>query len=144
MTMSDEDAVRAVIAERIAAMRTKDAARAIATLAPGVVGFELGPPLSLGAEQRDPAGLEAWFQTWEGPVEIELRDLVIAVDGDVGYGHSLNRLSGTRAGGAAVSFWMRSTLGFRKIDGAWKIAHGHSSVPFAMDGSFRALLDLEP
>lgn len=30
------------------------------------------------------------------------------------------------------------------LGGGWKIAHGHSSVPFAMDGSFRALLDLKP
>ena len=48
------------------------------------------------------------------------------------------------SGGGAVDFWMRSTLGFRKSQGVWKIAHGHSSVPFAMDGSFRALLDLQP
>lgn len=142
--MSDEEAIRAVIAERVEAMRAKDSARAVAVLAPDVVGFELGPPLRLGPEQRDPAGLEAWFAGWEGPIEIELRDLTIAVSGDVGYSHSLNRLSGTRTGGAKVGFWMRSTLGFRKVAGAWKIAHGHSSVPFAMDGSYRALLDLEP
>jgi ketosteroid isomerase-like protein len=40
--------------------------------------------------------------------------------------------------------WMRSTLGFRKIDGTWKISHGHSSVPFLMDGSYRAALQLTP
>ena len=40
--------------------------------------------------------------------------------------------------------WMRSTLGFRKVSGAWKIAHGHSSLPFVMDGSYRAALDLKP
>src|SRR3954469_11582652 len=114
------------------------------TLAPGVGGFELGPPLRLGEEQRDPAGLEAWFAGWESPIEVELAELVIAVGGDVAYSHSLNRLRGTRIGGRAVDFWMRSTLGFRRIGGAWKIAHGHSSVPFAMDGSYRALLDLEP
>lgn len=142
--MKDEAAIRALIAERVEAMRTRDAARAVATLAPDVVGFELGPPLALGAEQRDPAGLEAWFAAWDGPIEIELRDLTIAVSDDVAYSHSLNRLSGTRVGGAAVSFWMRSTLGFRKVGGAWKIAHGHTSVPFAMDGSYRALLDLTP
>jgi ketosteroid isomerase-like protein len=36
------------------------------------------------------------------------------------------------------------TLGCRRIDGAWKIVHEHASVPFAMDGSFRALVDLKP
>jgi ketosteroid isomerase-like protein len=39
---------------------------------------------------------------------------------------------------------MRSTLCFRREGGAWKIAHAHTSVPFHMDGSFRAAVDLEP
>jgi hypothetical protein len=32
----------------------------------------------------------------------------------------------------------------RRRDGHWKIAHMHNSVPFAMDGSRLALLDLTP
>ena len=40
--------------------------------------------------------------------------------------------------------WFRQTLCFRKIRGAWKIAHQHESVPFYMDGSYRAAVDLEP
>jgi SnoaL-like domain len=39
---------------------------------------------------------------------------------------------------------IRQTLSFRKIDGEWKIAHEHASVPFYMDGSFRAAIDLKP
>ena len=34
--------------------------------------------------------------------------------------------------------------GFRREGGQWKVAHVHDSVPFAMDGSGRALLDLKP
>jgi ketosteroid isomerase-like protein len=143
--MSDEDAIRALLGERIEAMRTRDAARAVATLAPAVVAFELAAPLSLAAGQaRDVAALQAWFDGWAGPIEIETCDLQIAVSGDVGFCHSLNRLSATRANRTRSDFWVRSTLGFRKTDGVWKIAHGHTSVPFAMDGSYRALLDLEP
>ncbi len=62
----------------------------------------------------------------------------------MGWSRSLNRLHGTLKGGRSVDMWMRSTLAFRKVDGAWKIAHGHSSVPFLMDGSFRAATDLTP
>jgi len=143
--MDDEAAIRALVAERAEAMRARDAERAVATLAPDVVAFELGPPLRLGPDHaRDAAALQAWFDGWAGPIEIEIRDLDVAVSGDVGFAHSLNRLAATRANGARADFWIRSTLGFRRIAGAWKITHGHSSVPFAMDGSFRALLDLEP
>ena len=141
----DEAAIRAVIEERAAAMRARDVARAVATLADDVVAFELAPPLALGPQEaRDEAALAAWLDGWEGPVEIEIRDLEIAASGDVGWSRSLNRLHGTLKGGRPVDMWMRSTLGFRKRDGAWKIAHGHSSVPFLMDGSYRAALDLRP
>ena len=80
----------------VAAIRDKDAARAMATLADDIVAFELAPPLALGPDQaRDEAGLAAWLAGWEGPVGIEIRDLHIAASGDVGWSRSLNRLHGT-------------------------------------------------
>jgi ketosteroid isomerase-like protein len=140
-----EAAIRALIEERVEAMRTKDAARAMGTLTDDAVAFELAPPLSLGPEQaRDAAALEAWFDSWAGKVEVEICDLHIEAVGDVGWCRSLNRMRGTKRDGREVSFWMRSTLGLRKVGGAWKIAHGHTSVPFHMDGSFRAATDLQP
>jgi ketosteroid isomerase-like protein len=140
-----EAGIRALIEERAAAIREKDAARAVATLAQDVVAFELAPPLALGPEAaRDEAGLAAWLQGWEGPVEIEVRDLHVETSGEVGWSRGLNRLHGTLKGGRKVDMWMRSTLAFRRVDGAWKIAHGHSSVPFRMDGSYRAVTDLRP
>jgi ketosteroid isomerase-like protein len=39
---------------------------------------------------------------------------------------------------------VRTTVGLRKIDGKWLIVHVHESVPFYMDGSDRAALDLKP
>ena len=44
----------------------------------------------------------------------------------------------------AQDLWFRATLGFRKIDRKWTITHEHSSVPFYMDGSFKAAIDLKP
>lgn len=145
MSKEDEAAIRAVIEERAAAIRDKDAERAVATLAPEIVAFELAPPLALEPKQAsDESALAAWLSSWEGPVEIEIRDLHVAASGDVGWSRSLNRLHGRLKGGREIDMWMRSTLGFRKVGGAWKIAHGHSSVPFHMDGSYRAAIDLSP
>jgi ketosteroid isomerase-like protein len=39
--------------------------------------------------------------------------------------------------------WVRATVCCRKTDGKWKIVHEHQSVPFYMDGSYRAV-DLKP
>jgi ketosteroid isomerase-like protein len=141
----DEAEIRALIEERSAAIREKDAGRAVATLAADITAFELTPPLALGPEAaRDEAGLTAWLSGWDGPIGIEIRDLHVEAGGDVGWSRSLNRLHGALKSGRRVDMWMRSTLAFRREQGRWKIVHGHSSVPFVMDGSYRAALDLSP
>ena len=66
------------------------------------------------------------------------------MSGDTAYGFGLSHMTGTKTNGHEGDLWSRETLGFRKVGGAWKIAHEHSSVPFYMDGSFRAAVDLKP
>ena len=61
---------------------------------------------------------------------------------DVAFSHSLNRMHGTKTDGAKADLWFRQTFGFQRIKGEWKIAHEHESVPFYMDGSFKAAIDL--
>jgi ketosteroid isomerase-like protein len=39
---------------------------------------------------------------------------------------------------------VRMTLGCKRIDGRWRIAHEHVSVPFHMDGSYKAAIELKP
>jgi len=139
----DEAAIRALIEARVAALRAKDGGAAVAVLADDLVAFELAAPL-VAANATDAAAAQAWLDGFDGPVETEVRDLVVHVAGDVAFSHSLNRLRATRRDGREVDFWMRSTLGFRKREGEWTIVHGHTSVPFRMDGSFTAALDLRP
>jgi hypothetical protein len=103
--------------------------------------FSLAPPL---AHVTDVKNLNAWFATWQGPIGSEARDLRIAVSGDTAFSHGLSRMTGSKTDGEKVDLWFRETLCFRKIDGHWKIAHEHTSVPFYMDGSFRAAIDLKP
>jgi len=129
--MDDADAIRALIDAQVDAFRRKDAAAAVALLSEDVVAFEMIPPLVMPAEAaRSEQAMAGWFAGWEGPITIEIRNLVIHVDGDVAFSHSLNRLAGTRLGGGLTDIWMRSTLGFRRTSEGWLIVHGHTSVPF--------------
>ena len=57
---------------------------------------------------------------------------------------SLNHISGKRTSGETSDIWVRATVCFRKVAGAWKVVHEHVSVPFYMDGSYRAAVDLKP
>jgi ketosteroid isomerase-like protein len=54
-------------------------------------------------------------------------------------------LSGQKKGADhPISFWMRATMCFERINGTWRIVHEHTSVPFYMDGSLRPAFDLQP
>jgi ketosteroid isomerase-like protein len=145
VSVDDVAAVRAVIDERVAAMRHRDAARVNAVLSEDIVVFELVPPLAItGEPARDIPATSAWFQTWNGPVEVEIRELKIVAEGNVAFAHALHRLSGERANGTRTSFWLRSTMCFGKRAGRWTIVHSHSSVPFHLTSGFPAALDLQP
>ena len=134
--------IRAVVADWAEAMRNKDAERVVAFGAPEFVQFSLAPPLI--ATDADVKGLKAWFAKWKGPLGFELRDLHVTAGDDVAFCFCLSHLQGTDTDGETSDLWFRQTLCFRKIAGAWKIVHAHESVPFYMDGSFRAALDLKP
>lgn len=142
---SDEAQIGAVLDALAAALRAKDARAAVAAYTRDVIAYDLAPPLRVPPEaERDPAYIQQWFDTWQGPIVSEGRDLEIRVGGDIAYAVGLRHMTGTKTDGAQVDLWFRATVCFRREDGAWKIAHVHNSVPFAMDGSDRALLDLQP
>ena len=137
--------IRELLYARVAAMRDADAEGIAASLHPSAMVFEMVPPLRLppGAA-NDVSSIRAWLAGWEGAVTVEIRDLQVEASGDVGFAHSLNRLSGTMKGGRRVDIWMRSTIGVRRFDGRWKIVHAHTSVPFHPGPSAKAALDLHP
>ena len=65
-----EEQVRAVIDDRAAALRTKNAGGVTRHHAGDFVLFSLAPPLT---SRTDPRDLEAWFVTWQGPIGYEIR-----------------------------------------------------------------------
>jgi ketosteroid isomerase-like protein len=142
---NDEKDIRGLIDARVAALRAKDPGAMVAAYAERVVVFDLAPPLRQPDDARDPGPVERWLATFTGAMDAEVRDLEVTVGGDVAFCTSLNRLTATPAGtDEQFDLWHRVTLGLRKVDGRWQITHLHESVPFEMDGSMRASLDLTP
>lgn len=143
--MTDHAAIRSLLDRVAAAIHDKDAAAVIACYDTEIVSYDLAPPLANGPEvEHDPAGITAWFATWDGPIVVTAAETTLHVGGDVAYAHGLRRMTGTKTGGEKVDLWFRATVGLARKAGRWRIAHVHHSVPFAMDGSDRALLDLKP
>lgn len=140
---SDESDIRERVEKLVAAIRAADIDGVKPIYAPDIVSFDVVPPLQhIGAE----AQWKNWadvFAAYERPIGYEIRDLTIAVGGDVAFGHSLNRISGTLKNGSKTDYWVRWTPCFRKIDGEWLIVHHQASVPMDVETG-RALRDLEP
>jgi ketosteroid isomerase-like protein len=143
----EEAGIRAVLDEYVAAHAGRDAERIVAVFTDDAVRYTLAPPLAQapGTEYGDAEGLRAWLATFDGPVVLHHRDRTISVGGDVAFAHTLTSMTATPAGAPqSFTFWLRSTFGFRRIAGTWRVVHQHDSTPFHMDGSFRAATDLQP
>jgi uncharacterized protein (TIGR02246 family) len=141
---TDEAEIRAVVDGWVKAISAKDIDAVMSHYAADIVTFDLAPPLQYTGVDALKKSLEAWFPTFRGPVGYEIRNLCIIAGDDVAFCRSLNRISGARTDGEDTSVWVRATVGLRKIDGKWSIVHEHLSVPFYMDGSYRAAVGLKP
>jgi ketosteroid isomerase-like protein len=146
--MTTKNAVSEVeIRERIEvlleAIRTGDMDAVRTIFAPNLVSFDIEPPLRhLGAEKKW-ANWEKVFEAFELPLEYEVRDLTVLVDGDLAVVYSLNNMNAALRGGGKIDYWLRWTATWQRIDGQWMIVHDQVSVPtYFPEG--RAAMDLMP
>ena len=127
----DEAAIRALEDRFTAAFNAGDIDTMMKNYVPGksLVVFDVVPPRQhLGAE----AYRKAWtgfFAHFNGTPKIIITDLNITVDGNVGFSHSIQHVTGTDKKGRPVDRTVRVTDGYRKIGGDWLIALEHISVP---------------
>jgi ketosteroid isomerase-like protein len=142
--MRDEAEIRGLINDWVKAVRTKDINRILLHYAPEILSFDLAPPLAYEGREACRKNWEDWFATFQGPVGYEFIDLSIFAGGGVAFSHSLNRITGKRTSGEETDVWVRATVGYLWTNGNWMITHEHVSVPFYMDGSYRAAVDLKP
>ncbi len=143
--MDDKDRILALIDQRNGAVARGDAEAIVAPMSEDIVAYALAPPLAYsGAEARDVKAVEAWLATWETPPHIELTKPTILLDSDLGVVFGLATMRGAKADGNENALWYRTTIILQRRDGEWSIAHEHESVPFLMDGSDKAALDLKP
>jgi ketosteroid isomerase-like protein len=141
--VTDESEIRHRIDELVEAIRDEDLERVMSIYAQDVVSFDVEPPLQhvgAGAKRKNWARV---FSMYRRPLDYELRDLAVAVNDDVAFGHAFVRIAGTLPNGTRTERWLRSTTCFRKIAGQWLIVHDQVSVPLDLE-SGRALLNLQP
>lgn len=120
----DESQVRTLVQDWAKAVRAKNMAGALAHHTEDIVMFDVPMPLQS-------KGIEGYRSTWKlffdnspgGPGSFDVTELQITAGETVAYVHAILCV-GDSSG--------RLTMGLRKDDGQWLIAHEHHSYPLEL------------
>jgi ketosteroid isomerase-like protein len=128
---SDEAEIRAMEAAMIKAYAAKDLDKGLAGYLQDetLFIFDAIPPrqyVGIKAWRADNEGFVALFQ---GPLKAEMSDLSITTNGKLGFGHNIQRFSGTDKNGKPIDLTFRVSDGYKKIKGKWMIVEEHLSFP---------------
>ncbi len=123
-TYPDDILIRALVDDWSKAVRAKDMDAVLARHADDIVMFDVPEPL----QSR---GMAEYRRTWElffdnspgGPGSFDVTELHIAASETVAYCHALVKIFDST---------VRLTMGLRKVDGQWLIAHEHHSYPIEL------------
>lgn len=81
-------------------------------------------------------GVEAYGNHWRECLKMctqstfDMHELGFETSGDIAFGHYLAYCGGTDEKGQQSASWVRVSVGLRREQGRWKIAHEHFSIPF--------------
>ncbi len=111
MTQRDieEEAIIAMIMMRAKAIGEKDAKDALSFHTDDCVEFSLAPPLVYHGKHE--AGLQAWFDSWEGAIGGDVQDVKLTIGTDVPFWSGLVNMTGTKTDGTIVDFVVPSNPG---------------------------------
>jgi ketosteroid isomerase-like protein len=138
-----EPEVSALFDARTDAMRRKDIDQLMSLYTPDVVYFDIVPPLRYAGSATLRERFTQWFEGWDGPIGMEVHDLVVLAGSDVAAAHMLIRASGTRTSGRQVDYWVRTSNSCRRSNSGWLMSHEHVSLPVDLERG-TVVIDLEP
>jgi len=136
-------AVRELMDRQFGAIRTKDLDRLMTLYADDVVYFDVVPPLQFAGAEALRDRFRHWFDGYQGPIDVELRDLTIAASADMAVARGFSRAAGTLTNGREVGVWVRVTSCSRRTDRGWLVFHEHVSLPVDVAAG-RPAMDLVP
>jgi ketosteroid isomerase-like protein len=126
----DEASIRALEGRFVAAVNAKDVNAIMKVYVPdeSLFVFDVVPPGQY-------IGATAYAKDWtdflgifEGSLKFEISDLSVAAEWNMGFSHSIQRVTGTNTKGQPVDLTLRVTDVYRKIKGEWLIVQEHVSV----------------
>ena len=127
---NDEQQIRTLIENWADAIRRRDMDGVLANHSRDIVMFDVPPPYE-GARGID-AYRETWPQFFEWQAQgatFEIVSLDVTAGDEVAYAHALLRCGTQRDLADNPELRLRLTIGLRKEDGRWVVAHEHHSYP---------------
>jgi uncharacterized protein (TIGR02246 family) len=128
----DEQQIRNLIETWAEAVHGGDMAGVLADHSEDIVMFDVPPPY------EGVRGIDAYRETWPPFFEHQVRgalfeivSLDVTAGDDVAYAHALLRCGTQQELDDNPQNRLRLTLGLRKEDGRWVVAHEHHSFPDA-------------
>ena len=128
---ADEIRIKALLEKWADAVRWHDLPAILAHHERDMVMFDLPPPLQC-------KGIEAYEQTWDlffryhkPGTAFDIHELAVTAGNDVAFAVAIMRCGTGSSSNPADKdgFFFRLTVGLRKVDGDWRIAHEHHSEP---------------
>lgn len=123
---------QAQIRERIAAwsraLEARDIDALMAFYLPEAIQYDLIPPYKTVGREAIRAAWEHCLPYFPEGFGSEHRDLTIEVDGNLAYVFCLHHFVAENH--PCGQSWFRVTVGFRRVNGQWRIAHEHVSLPY--------------
>jgi uncharacterized protein (TIGR02246 family) len=125
---NDEQQIRKLVTDWATAVHDGDMDGVLADHAGDIVMFDVPPP------HDGVRGIDAYRETWPPFFEwqargasFEIVSLEVTAGGDVAYAHALLRCGMPQELAEHPETRLRLSLGLRKEDGRWTVAHEHHS-----------------
>jgi ketosteroid isomerase-like protein len=122
-----ESQIRTLIEAWADAVRRHDLSGILAHHEQDIVMFDLPPPLQLRGMDEYKKTWDLFFRYHKPSQAFDIEELAITSGEDIAFAVAIVRCGTGTEGG----FLFRLTIGLRKMDGHWRIAHEHHSVPSA-------------
>ena len=141
----DDAQIRKLIDDFTVAFRAKDVDKVMALYehSDKMVAFDVVPPRQYTGWDAYRKDFKDLFDQFNGPLQLEMSDVSITVDGNMAYSRSIDHFGGTMKDGNKMDVTVRVTDVYRKIGGKWLVVHEHVSVPVDL-GTAKADLQSKP
>jgi ketosteroid isomerase-like protein len=130
-THAEEIRIKSLLEAWADAVRRHDIGAILAHHEPDMVMFDVPPPLQCQGIREYERTWDLFFRYHKAGTAFDFQELAVTAGQEAAFAVAIMRCGPDSSSNPADKdgFLFRLTVGLRKIDGDWRIAHEHHSVP---------------